>query len=161
MRQLLPLLVLLLWVCPVLGADQLNGTVQWIYDGDTLLVEGVGKVRLIGIDTPEAEDSPRDRFYRDRFHISPHILRSVASQAKQYNIEQVKGRRVQLETDREQHDQYGRLLAYVFLPEGQLLNRKLLEKGLATVFRRYEFSRKPEFLAVEEQARAAHVGLWQ
>ncbi|RME39217.1 MAG: thermonuclease family protein, partial [Deltaproteobacteria bacterium] len=41
-----------------------TGRVSWIYDGDTLKVEGIGKVRLLGIDAPEHEDSYRDRFYR-------------------------------------------------------------------------------------------------
>ena len=59
-RQLfLPLLILLLAfsVLEVEGSpppgSALSGTVTWVYDGDTLHVEPYGKVRLIGIDTPE------------------------------------------------------------------------------------------------------------
>lgn len=160
-RRLPLLLLLLFWLCQTAVADELNGRVRWIYDGDTLQVEGVGRVRLLGIDTPETEDSPRDQFYRERFHLSPQTLRSIARQAKQYTLDQAKGRRVRLETDREQRDQYDRLLAYVFLPDGQMLNRQLLEKGLATVFRRFDFNRKAEFLAAEARARSAQLGLWQ
>lgn len=160
-RFLLLLFLLLFWVAQPAAAGKLNGTVQWVYDGDTLLVEGVGKVRLLGIDTPETEESPRDRFYVERFQIAPRRLRRIAHQATSFQIEQVKGARVRLETDRQERDRYHRLLAYVYLPDGRLLNRLLLEKGLASVFRRYDFRLKKQFLATEAQARSERLGLWR
>lgn len=159
-RPLWMLLLLLLVALPAPAAE-LSGIVQWIYDGDTLQVAGVGRVRLLGIDTPEMEDSPRDRFYRERFRISRPQLRRIAHLAQKFNIAQVKGQRVRLETDQTERDQYDRLLAYVYLPDGHLLNRQLLEQGLAAVFRRYDFKRKREFLAAEDRARTAQLGLWQ
>jgi len=156
----LSVLFLLLCTGPA-AASNLIGTVQWVYDGDTLLVEGVGKVRLLGIDTPETEESSRDRYYREQFKFGPQLLRQIAGKSKAFNIAQVKGQLVRCETDREERDQYHRLLAYVYLPDGQLLNRLLLEKGLAVVFRRYEFSLKKAFFAAEKRARDAKVGIWQ
>ena len=156
-------LLILLFFCFSLpaAAAEFNGVVKWVYDGDTLRVEGVGKVRLLGIDTPETEDSHRDDYYRDLFHIKPQQLRRIARQAKDYAIKLSKGQKVHLETDREERDQYQRLLAYVYLADGRLLNRLMLEKGLAAVFRRYDFQRKSDFLAVESRARSERLGLWQ
>ena len=72
------------------GRRKLRGRVHWIYDGDTLKVAGVGKVRLLGIDAPEHEDSPRDRYYL-RQGIPRKRLRRIARKALRFNIETVKG----------------------------------------------------------------------
>ncbi len=142
-------------------ATELSGQVTWVYDGDTLLVEGIGKVRLLGIDTPETKASERDRYYQQQFSIPTKQLRKIARMTKQFNIRQVKGKRVTLITDRQQRDRYGRLLAYVYLPNKRLLNSLLLEKGWASVYRRFNFQQKKTFLATEKTARRARIGLWQ
>ena len=160
MRLFFALLICLLLsgnVCAALD----HGRVSWIYDGDTIEVAGIGKVRLLGIDTPEKEDSARDDYYRKRWHISSAQLRRIAHQALAFNIAQVKNRSVQLEYDREPRDKYGRVLAYVFLPDGRMLNRLLLEEGLASVYRRFDFRFKPDFLKAEEMARKRQLGLWR
>lgn len=162
MRYRLPLLLLCFCLLTIpLAAEELTGTVSWIYDGDTLQIKSVGKVRLLGIDTPENNDSERDHYYQKNFAVSRLKLRQIAQHAKNFNIKQVKGKRVRLEFDSERKDRYGRLLAYLYLPDGRLLNRLLLEKGFASVFRRYQFSRKQEFLNAEETARQNRLGLWQ
>ena len=160
MRRLILLTCLLLFASP-LSAAELRGTVSWIYDGDTLQIDGLGKVRLLGIDTPETRASKRDRFYQKNFTIAPKRLRSIARQAKRFNIKTVKGKQVRLLSGQTRKDKYGRLLAQLYLPDGRLLNRVLLEKGFATVFRRYPFEQKDDFLAAEKAARAAKIGLWQ
>jgi len=137
-----------------------GGKVTWIYDGDTLKVAGIGKVRLLGIDTPETEDSPRDS-YLQRQGVAKTTLRRVAAAALKFNIAQVKGKRVRLEYDGERRDRYGRTLAYVYLPDGTLLNRLLLEKGYAVVYRRFDFQRKKEFLRAEAAARKLKLGVWR
>ncbi len=154
------LLILLFSLATGAAAEHLSGKVLWIYDGDTLKVEHVGKVRLIGIDTPETKGSSRDYFYRRDFNIPPKKLRQIAHQAKQYNIHYVKGKKVRLELDHTRKDKYNRLLAYVYLPNGELLNLTLLKKGLATVFRRYDFKYKKKFLKAEKKARKKKYGLW-
>lgn len=157
-RWLAGLILVLLLAGQALAGS--SGRVNWIYDGDTLRVEGIGKVRLIGIDAPEHEDSYRDRFYR-RWGITPGRLRAIAAENLRFQIDTVKGQVVTLSFDRERTDKYGRTLAYVTLPDGRMLNRLLLEKGYATVFRRYDFRLKQDFLAAEEKARRAKVGLWE
>ncbi len=151
--------LLLLAACRQAEGREVIGKVLWIYDGDTLKISGVGKVRLIGIDTPEREPSERDRFYA-RFDISPKKLRTVAEEALHFNIDTVKGKTVRLTFGPEERDRHGRTLAYVTLPDGRLLNRLLLEQGLAVVYRRFDFRFKQDFLAVEAEARRRRVGLW-
>jgi len=141
-------------------APPLQGTVSWIYDGDTLKIDPVGKVRLIGIDTPERKNSKRDR-YLIKQGISATRQRQIYQQAKEFNIEHVKGQKVTLSLDNSPRDRHGRLLAYVHLPDGRLLNRVLLEQGLAVVYRRFEFRMKDDFLAAEEDAREKKLGLWE
>jgi len=160
MPRLACLLLLFFCLVSTASAEKLSGKVLWIYDGDTLKVEEIGKVRLIGIDTPETKASSRDYFYKRNFDIEPKKLRKIAKQAKQYNIRHVKGTKVRLKLDRTKRDKYNRLLAYVYLPDGTMLNRLLLKKGLAAVFRRYNFTHKKNFLKVEKQARKKGLGLW-
>jgi len=154
------LTLLLLFLAATSWAAELEGRVTWVYDGDTIEVGDIGKVRLLGIDTPEYQDSSRDNFYLKRFHISRKKLREISRRAKRFNIIQAKGKTVRLETEKEQRDKHGRLLAYVYLADDQQLNRLLLQQGLASVFRRYGFAQKHIFLEDENKARAAQIGLW-
>jgi micrococcal nuclease len=136
-----------------------KGIVTWVYDGDTLAIDPVGKVRLIGIDTPERESSRRDRYLEEK-GIPAKKQRQVYQAAKEFNIQHVKGQNVTLSSDDPPRDRHGRLLAYVYLPDGRLLNRVLIEQGLAVVYRRFEFRMKEAFLAAETQARQTQKGLW-
>ena len=123
-------------------------------------MSGIGTVRLLGIDAPEYEASRRDRYYR-RWGIDPATLRRIHREGKAYLIDSLKGRTVALATGKEQRDRHGRLLAYVYLPDGRLLNRLLLKKGYAVVYRRFDFELKADFLEAEDRARRTKLGLWQ
>jgi len=151
---------LLLLLAAATTAAPLQGRVSWVVDGDTLDIAGIGHVRLLGIDTPEKETSERDRALL-RLGAKAPRLREVARRATRYNIAATKGQTVTLEFDGERRDRYNRLLAYVFLPDGRLLNRLLLEEGLAVVYRRFDFRRKADFLAAEATAHRQQRGLWQ
>ena len=161
MKKRLFLLLLLSAVCLTSAtAATLQGIVTWIYDGDTIEVAKVGKVRLIGIDAPEKDDSDRDDFYLGQ-GVRRATLRHVAGQSRQFLIDTVKGQPVTLETDAEEYDRHGRRLAYVILPDGSLLNEQLLERGYAAVYRRFNFRLKPEFEKAEAIARRHALGLWE
>lgn len=137
----------------------LSGEVLRVYDGDTLFVETVGKVRLIGVDTPEWEGSERDNYYI-RKGISAAMLREIATLSREFVTRHAKGEVVTLTFDRDLRDRHDRHLAYVYLPDGRLLNRLLLEAGLASVYRRFDFSLKSDFIAAEKIARSRSLGLW-
>jgi len=91
-------------------------TVTKVFDGDTLLLSSGEKVRLIGIDCPEAYES--DKLFRDarRTHTDIEVIKAQGRQAKEVMIRLAQGKRVMLEYDVEKRDKYGRLLAYVYIP---------------------------------------------
>lgn len=151
--------ILVLPACAEEPAPSLQGVVTRIYDGDTLEIDPFGKVRLLGIDVPEREASNRDRYLADQ-GVSPASQRKAYQAAREFNLRQIKGRRVRLALDDPPRDRHGRLLAYVYLPDGRLLNRLLIEQGLAVVYRRFSFTMKEDFLAAEAQAARSKVGLW-
>lgn len=122
-------------------------------DGDTLRVRLRGEertVRLLGIDAPEKGHPSRPVEFLAR-ESAGHLERLVA------------GRAVLLEPDREDADEYGRLLRYVFLlpPDGRLANLEMVRDGYARALTRFPFSRKAEFLRVEDRARLDGKGVWR
>jgi micrococcal nuclease len=125
-----------------------SGTVTRVVDGDTIVVEGVGKVRLIGVDTPETVH-PRKPV--------KVMGREAAAATKRLGL----GKTVRLETDVQTHDRYGRFLAYVWLPDGTMLNAELVRLGYARVST-YPPNVKYQdrFVALERDAREAERGLW-
>jgi micrococcal nuclease len=94
-----------------------TGRVVSVLDGDTVVVEGVGTVRYVGIDTPELHHprKPVERF---------------AARAAAINRRLVLGRTVRLETDVEPRDAYGRLLAYVYAGP-VMINAEMVRRGAA------------------------------
>lgn len=156
------LLVLLLWsVCSAHAcAAQMQGRVAWIYDGDTIRVDGIGDVRLVGIDAPEKNGGYRDRDFLRLGADSPAALRRSGQDTLHYLIRTLKGKQVRLEPEQQPRDKYGRLLAYVWLEDGDMLNRKLLRQGRVRVYRYFDFAHKEEFLRLEREAIRAGRGLW-
>lgn len=127
---------------PQTGA--LRCVVARVIDGDTIECRGGRRVRLLLIDTPELSQAPFGR-----------QARAAALRAAPV------GTTVTLETDVQLRDQYGRTLAYVRLPDGSLLNERLLREGMAIVSV-YPPNVKlvDRFRSVADSARAARRGLW-
>ena len=157
---LFPLLLLLTLGCADAGQGDVSGRVSWVHDGDTLKVDGIGTVRMIGVDVPETAASERDQYLR-RQGISSPIQRQTAKKALHFVIGEAKGKTVRLRFDGDRQDRHGRTLAYVLLPDGRNLNRLLIEEGLAAVYRRFDFQLKKEFLAAEKEARREGRGMWK
>jgi micrococcal nuclease len=105
-------------------------------------------VRLIGIDTPETVHPEKDVGF-------------FGPEASEFTERQLKGRRIHLEFEPSSlYDDYGRLLAYVFLLDGTLFNAELLKQGYARVIAPSPFKRYSEFRLFEQEARLAGAGLW-
>ncbi len=117
-------------------------------------------VRLIGIDCPEKVISDRDWKYMKMGCKTQQCLRDNAQSTLNRVTKLCKEKQVQLEFGDESHDRYGRTLAYVWLPDGRMLNRLLLQEGRAMVYRRFNFSYKKNFIKIEKLARKHHLGLW-
>jgi len=72
------------------------------------------------------------------------------------------GQRVRLEDDPEcaNRDKYRRLLRYVYLEDGTLLNAEIIRQGYGFAYTKYPFGRMNEFRRLERKAREKGRGLW-
>ena len=123
-----------------------DAQVTGVSDGDTIALSGVGKTRLIGVDTPEVYGG-LECYGREASAFTKRVLRP--------------GRRVRYRLGVEPRDRYGRALAYVWLPGGPMFNELLTERGYAaplTIPPNVEFAER--FVAAARSARAAERGLW-
>lgn len=124
-----------------------------VVDGDTITVmmeDRKQTIRLIGINTPETVD-PRKG------------VECFGKEASQFVSQLLQGQSVRLEPDptQDNRDRYGRLLRYVYLSDGTMVNKTLLEEGYAYEYT-YEnpYQHLAEFNDAEHQARERMKGLW-
>ncbi len=104
------------------------------------------RVRYIGINTPEID-------YENQ------KAQPFGYEARSFNKKLVLSQKIRLEFDRERHDRFGRLLAYVFLPDGSFLNERLLENGLAFyLYRRPNLKYDNRLLKAQQDAMKAQKG---
>jgi micrococcal nuclease len=130
--------------------DETNATITDVVDGDTVRANFVGDVvavRLIGVDAPEVG--------------GPFTtLECFGPQASAYTTRLLDGQRIRLELDVEEHDRFGRTLAYVWLGD-VLFNEELVDEGFA-----FEKAFPPNVAYVdrlrsaEQDAREHNRGLW-
>ncbi len=121
--------------------------VTFVYDGDTIQLEGKRKVRLIGLDAPEINygSKPPDCF---------------AEEAKNIIVQLLNGQTIELETDKEDKDIYGRQLRYIYLDD-IFINDFLIRQGYdreMTIPPDTKFSL--QFKEAEKEAKAENRGLW-
>lgn len=121
--------------------------VERVVDGDTIIVEGVGRVRLIGVDTPETvhPNRPVEFFGKEASAFAKGLL---------------EGKRVRLEYDQERQDRYGRTLAYVYLDDGTFVNAEIIRRGYGHAYTRFPFRHMEAFRQFEREARDNRRGLW-
>ena len=123
--------------------------VKYVYDGDTILMDNGEKVRYLGINAPE-------------IGYQGEIDEFMSIQSRDYNQHLVLHRKVQLEFDRQKRDPHNRLLAYVYLQSGEMVNRLLVRQGLAHVMVN---KAKPKYfsdlLAEQRRAMTKKIGIWQ
>jgi micrococcal nuclease len=126
-----------------------------VVDGDTLHIDVPGddspavKVRLLGIDAPETAGTEGEPM---------HFARESAEAARRL----AGGEEIALYLD-EKHEtrgKYGRLLAYVELPDGTLLNEWLISQGYAYADLRFRHSYYQKYRQLETAARSLNRGLW-
>lgn len=136
-----------------------------VVDGDTLVVRLDGrahKVRLIGIDCFECFDNPKCRRDARRWDMTVQAMirlgRRTRTLARKWYP---KGISLRLEFDRSRRDRYGRLLAYVYLDDGRMLNEEMLKQGQAMpMFYAPNVRHRERLERVYRQAVAAGRGLW-
>jgi micrococcal nuclease len=132
------------------AGSSVRARVVRVVDGDTILASVDGNdeyVRYIGVDTPETvkPDTPVQCFGPD---------------ASAENHRLVEGRTVRLVFDREERDDYGRLLAYVYTG-GRFVNAELVRGGYArTLEIAPNTSHAGELQRLARRAARAGTGLW-
>jgi endonuclease YncB( thermonuclease family) len=132
---------------PASAADYL-ARVDYVIDGDTVILVNGDKIRLIGINAPEKE-------YRDQ-PADPYAL-----EARLMLDELVVGREVMVIPGQEPRDQYGRLLAEIKLPDGTDVQLELLHRGYAAAIAvPPNIRRLDRYLAAEADARRDQRGIW-
>ena len=124
-----------------------------VADGDTITLEHLGTVRFIGVDTPEKNHPMLPAQF-------------MAEEASTFTRKLCLGKNIRLEYDGFDDDKrgtYGRILAYLYLEDGTLVQEQLLMKGYAAAYTKYPFDekRKGRFLAWEKKAKQGGLGLWK
>lgn len=130
--------------CSVVAQPASSCTVQRIIDGDTFVCETGERVRLILVNTPEMSDAPLGRL------------------ARAFLVDLMPpGTEVEIEMDVSERDRYGRLLAYVWLRDGRMVNRVLAREGYAQVMVVPPDVRHVDTIrAAADSARMDGAGLW-
>ncbi|MGB8954444.1 MAG: thermonuclease family protein [Tumebacillaceae bacterium] len=127
-----------------------------VVDGDTIELDNGEKVRLIGVNTPEtvASNTP----------VQPY-----GQEASAFTKSHLEGKKVLIQTDLEEKDQYGRTLAYVFIEEPKsqediqkyMFNATLLRDGYAQLMTiQPNVKYQDTFVGLQRVARESNKGLW-
>jgi len=118
-----------------------SGLVTRVIDGDTIELEGVGRVRLIGVDTPERGEE-------------------CFEEASAYLEQRVGGQTVRYRYQQERTDRYDRALLDIFRG-GELVNLDIAQAGWGqelTIAPNDRYARR--IAAAEQDARAEPRGRW-
>ncbi len=130
-------------------------TVINVVDGDTFDIDiPDGKyertrIRLWGVDTPETKHPEMDVMY-------------FGPEATDFTKKSALGKKVTIYLEEHRtRGKYGRLLAYVQLPDGRFLNESLLSEGFAYADLRFRHSFYNKYQHLETTARSQKKGLWK
>jgi micrococcal nuclease len=124
-------------------------TIKWVADGDTVYTKGGKSIRYIGINSPEIDHEKK-------------VAEPFGYEARKLNRDLVHRKRVRLEFDTEKADRYGRLLAYVYLPNGTFVNQSIVREGMAHVIVHKKTRRYAEILLdAQRLAMKDGKGIWK
>jgi len=126
-----------------------------VVDGDTIDIDisdgtkEFTRIRLWGIDTPETKNPKTGIMY-------------FGPEASQFTKDKTLNKNVRLFLNPEKtRGHFGRLLAYVQLPDGKFLNEILISKGYAYADLRFKHDFYNKYANLEAAARNNKVGLWE
>ncbi len=127
-------------------------TVSQFIDGDTVEIAMNGhyeKIRLVGVDTPET-------------HKPNTPVQCYGPAASAYTKTVLTNQKIRLVSDElsTDRDRYGRLLRYIYLPDGTNFNERLIQTGHAFYYPYFPFTKSAEFEADQAKAITEHTGLW-
>ncbi|HDI61187.1 MAG TPA: nuclease [Desulfobacteraceae bacterium] len=142
--------IVVFWTLATLGAGVdragFQAVVQWVADGDTVILQDGRRLRYVGINCPETAHggAPAEPF---------------GAAARRLNQKLVSGRTIRCVPAG--YDRYGRLLGAVFLADGTFVNQALLAAGLGYVLPGKESEPFAErLLSAQRRAMASGQGIW-
>ena len=116
-----------------------------VIDGDTIELTGGDRVRLLAIDAPEKGQPLYDR--------ATEVLGQLTV-----------GKTVKLEFSGRKRDRYGRLLGFVLIDDTLMVNRVMLEKGLANLYLFKDTDNESDIiqmlLAAQREGMKNERGIW-
>lgn len=124
-------------------------TVRYVIDGDTVDLADGRRIRLLGIDAPEAGFQNK-------------TAEPWSEESTSWLRDRIEGRDVQLRIDSEEKDRYGRTLAWIFHSDGTLINQESLREGHAKLLADFGLPAdlEPALREAESEARVQKRGLW-
>lgn len=131
--------------------------VDRVVDGDTIIVDLDGvktRVRFANIDCPESvapEESGKTN--TEEGMVASEFTKGLLPS----------GSKVYLEYDVSKTDKYDRILAYVYLDDGEtMIERVLLENGFAKVYNDKNNKKyTDEFYEIQDKAKDSKIGIWK
>ncbi len=131
------------------GKPREKAVVKYVIDGDTFDLDNGQRVRMLGIDAPEAGFGGK----------SPEPF---SGEATDWLRDRITGREILLRIDHPKTDRYGRTLAWVFEPDGTLVNQQMLLTGHAKLLAYFGLPAdlEPALRQAESEARVRKLGVW-
>lgn len=128
-----------------IGAENKTYLVVKVVDGDTIHLSDGRRIRYIGLNTPEKKTD--ECFWQE---------------AMKLNKELVGDKQIRIETDSNEKDRFGRVLAYAYLKDGTFVNKVLIEKGMAKFhLDTVNLKHQEELMMAANEAHENNVGLWK
>lgn len=134
---------------PTNAATRERVTVRRVIDGDTLDLTDGRRVRLLGLDAPEAGFNGKES-------------QPWSEESTNWLRERIEGRDVTLRIGDEEKDRYDRTLAWIFDTDNVLINQQILSEGHARLLPDFGLppDLEPLLREAESEARIRRSGLW-
>lgn len=131
------------------GKPRTNVLVNHVIDGDTFELDDGTRVRMLGIDAPEAGFGSK-------------TPQPFSAEATEWLKSRIEGREVALRFDYPSTDRYGRTLAWVFEQDGTLVNELMLREGRVKLLADFGLPAdlEPNLRKAEAEARIRKTGIW-
>lgn len=144
-----------------------NYEIVKVVDGDGLIVRSIiskqeEEIRFYGIDAPELSPCKKLKQDERETHLPGRLLMEFARQSYNF-LKEIAciGENITLVQEAgNQKDRYGRTLAYVTLPNGNVLNELMVENGFAKPYDKLYCSELPKYQELNLKAMTNKKGLY-
>ena len=121
------------------------------------------RVRLIGVDPPESHPNQRAKKESKRTGNDLKTIMSMGKEATEFARTLLKpGDKVTIELDVQKRDKYGRLLGYIYLSDGTMLNEEIVKAGYGSLLTYPpNLKYRERFAKAYKEARESERGLWK